>query len=249
MNRFIIQMAYDGTMYHGWQIQPNGISVQEVLQKALSTILREEISVVGCGRTDAGVHAKYFVVHFDVENPIPDLHILNYKLNSFLPSDIVVFNIKETMNDFHARFSAVARSYEYHLVESKFPFIYNYSHRCSVSLDFKAMNKAAQYLLTTVDFTSFSKLHTDTFTNNCDVKEAIWKQKEEHYWVFHIMADRFLRNMVRSVVGTLLEIGKGKMTEEEFVQIIEAKDRQKAGVSVPAKGLFLTDVKYPEFDL
>ncbi len=246
MNRYIIQLAYDGTAYHGWQIQPNGISVQEVLQKGLSTLLQEEIKVVGCGRTDTGVHASYFVAHFDSKTLVDDTDKLCYKLNSFLPQDVVLFDIKASTEKFHARFSAISRSYEYHLVQNKSPFHLLYTHRCTLPLDFEAMNKAAQHLLMAVDFTSFSKLHTDTFTNNCDVKEAVWRQKEDGYWVFHISADRFLRNMVRSIVGTLIDVGKGRLTETDFDKIIEAKDRGEAGVSIPAKGLFLTNVQYPE---
>jgi len=244
--RYLIQLAYDGSSYHGWQIQPNGISVQERLQDALSLLLREEVKVVGCGRTDTGVHASYFVAHFDLDNSIEDIPKLVYKLNAYLPSDIALFDIKATTQDFHARFMATARSYEYHLITRKSPFLNAYSYRPNFSLDFEAMNKAAQHLLSVTDFTSFSKLHTDAFTNNCDVREAIWKQKDEYHWVFHITADRFLRNMVRAIVGTLLDVGKGKITEAQFCEIIEAKDRGKAGVSVPGEALFLSDVKYPE---
>lgn len=244
MNRYIIQLAYDGTAYHGWQIQPNGISVQEALQKALSTLLSAEITVVGCGRTDAGVHASFFVAHFDIENKISDTEKLVYRLNSFLDKAIVVFDIIKTTEDFHARFSATSRSYEYHLVKNKAPFLNLYSYQHNVTLDFEAMNKAALLLLKTTDFTSFSKLHTDTKTNNCDVREAVWRSVDDNHWVFYITADRFLRNMVRAIVGTLISVGEGKITEDEFFQIIKAKDRNKAGVSVSAKGLFLTNVEY-----
>lgn len=243
--RYLIQLAYDGTSYHGWQIQPNGSSVQEVLQVTLSTLLRETVKVVGCGRTDTGVHAKYFVAHIDVEVTIDDLDKLRYKLNGFLPKDVSVFDIKETTEDFHARFTATARSYEYHLVTRKSPFLTSYSYRPIFELDFEAMNAAAVHLLSTSDFTSFSKLHSDAHTNICNVTEVIWKQVDTHHWIFHITANRFLRNMVRAVVGTLLEVGKGKITEEEFCKIIDIKDRSKAGISVPAQALFLTDVQYP----
>ncbi|MDA3854521.1 MAG: tRNA pseudouridine(38-40) synthase TruA [Bacteroidales bacterium] len=244
--RYLIQLAYDGTAYVGWQIQPNGMSVQEKLQNALSLLLREEVKVVGCGRTDTGVHASYFVAHIDLDTVITDAPKLLYKLNGFLPKDIVLFDIKEASKDFHARFGATERSYEYHLVTRKSPFLSRYSYRPNSALDFEAMNKAAQHLLEVIDFTSFSKLHSDAFTNNCDVREAVWKQKDEYHWVFHISADRFLRNMVRAVVGTLLEVGKGKITEKQFCAIIAAKDRGKAGISVPGAALFLTNVHYPE---
>lgn len=244
--RHYIELAYDGSVFIGWQIQPNGMSVQGTLQKALSTLLREEVKVVGCGRTDTGVHASYFVAHVDLESEIKDYSKLIYKLNAFLPREVVVYDIKRTSEDFHARFLATARAYEYHLITQKSPFLDAYSYRPPFALDFDAMNKAALHLLETVDFTSFSKLHTDVATNNCDVREAVWKQKDNHHWVFHITADRFLRNMVRAVVGTLLDVGKGKITEEDFCKIIAIKDRGKAGVSVPAQALFLTDIKYPE---
>lgn len=243
--RYLIELAYDGTQYHGWQIQPNGISVQEALQDALSLLLREKVKIVGCGRTDTGVHARYFVAHMDLSNEITDCPKMLYKLNGYLSKDIALFDIRRVNNDFHARFGATSRSYEYHLVNRKSPFMTAYSYHPNFKVDFEAMNSAAQHLLTVVDFTSFSKLHTDAATNNCDVREAVWKQKDPHHWVFHISADRFLRNMVRAVVGTLLDVGKGKITEDDFCAIIAAKNRSKAGVSVPGEALFLTDVKYP----
>lgn len=244
--RYYLQLSYDGTDYHGWQIQPNGVTVQEDLQKALSLILREDISVVGCGRTDTGVHASYFVAHFDCASPIADVDKLVYKLNGFLSKDIAIFDLQPVSDEFHARFTATARAYEYHLVTQKSSFLNRYSYRPNFGLDFEAMNKAAKHLLDYTDFTSFSKLHTDVKTNNCDVRVAYWEQKDDHHWVFHITADRFLRNMVRAIVGTLLDVGKGKITEEQFVQIIENKNRCKAGVSVPGQALFLVDVAYPE---
>ncbi len=242
--KYLIELAYDGTNYHGWQIQPNGISVQEVLEKGISTLAREKIRVVGCGRTDAGVHAQYFVAHFELFQEIPSEEQWLYKLNGFLPKDIVLFNIKRTGDDFHARFSALSRSYEYHLVCQKSPFLERYAYRPPGDLDMALMNRAARHLLTYSDFTSFCKSHTDTRTNNCDVREAVWKQKDDNHLVFHITANRFLRNMVRAIVGTLLEVGKGKISEADFCQIIEEKDRRKAGPSVPGKALFLTDVRY-----
>ncbi len=244
--RYAIELAYDGTNYHGWQIQPNAASVQETLEKALSLILREKLAVVGCGRTDTGVHAKYFVAHFDLPKKIYKPTQLLYKLNSYLPKDIVLFDIKKVSEDFHARFSATSRSYEYHLITQKSPFDHQYSFRPNYPLDFEAMNLAAKHLSDYTDFTSFSKLHTDVKTNNCEVRKAFWEQKESHHWVFHITADRFLRNMVRAIVGTLLEVGKGKISEDEFCRIIDKKDRGKAGASVPGKALFLNNIEYPK---
>lgn len=244
--RYYMQLSYDGTDYHGWQIQPNGTTVQDDLQKALSTILREDIAIVGCGRTDTGVHAKYFVAHFDYSSVIADVDKMIYKLNGFLSKDISILDLQPVDDAFHARFTATARAYEYHLVTQKSSFLNRYSYRPNFELDFDAMNRAARCLLDFTDFTSFSKLHTDTHTNNCDVSVAFWEKKNDHHWVFHVTADRFLRNMVRAIVGTLLEVGKGKISEAQFSQIIEAKDRGKAGISVPAQALFLVDVVYPE---
>ena len=244
--RYVIELAYDGTNYHGWQIQPNAISVQEVLEKSLSLIVGEQISIVGCGRTDTGVHASYYVAHFDTKKELIDLSKLLYKLNSFLPKDIVLFDIIKVSDEFHARFGAVSRSYQYHLVTRKSPFEESYAYKPNFPIDFEAMNSAAALLLDYTDFTSFSKLHTDVHTNNCDVRAAYWERKSEHHWIFNITADRFLRNMVRAIVGTLLEVGKGKISNSEFCQIIEKKNRDVAGVSVPGKALFLTDVCYSE---
>lgn len=242
--RYFIALAYDGATYHGWQVQPDAISVQEELQKALSLILRQDIEIVGCGRTDAGVHARYFIAHIDVSQPINDIPKLVYKLNSFLSKAIVIYDIYPVDNELHARFSATSRSYEYHLVTQKSPFLETYAFRPHFLPDFEKMNEAAKKLLDYTDFTSFSRLHTDTFTNDCDVTLAEWRQHDEHHWVFHISANRFLRNMVRAIVGTLLDVGKGKLSIDEFCAIIEAKDRGKAGASAPAHALFLTAVAY-----
>lgn len=243
--RYFIALAYDGAAYHGWQIQPDAISVQEELQKAFSLLLRESVEIVGCGRTDAGVHAKYFIAHIDVSKPIEDINKLVYKINSFLNKAIVIFDIYPVDNEMHARFSASSRSYEYHLLTQKSPFLQAYSFRPNFKPDFDQMNLAAKRLLDYTDFTSFSRLHTDTFTNNCDVTLAEWRQKDEHHWVFHISANRFLRNMVRAIVGTLLEVGRGKLSVDEFCAIIEAKNRSKAGASAPGNALFLTAIEYP----
>lgn len=245
MQRYFIYLAYDGAAYHGWQIQPNGVSVQETLMKALSTILRKETDVVGAGRTDAGVHAEMMVAHFNVEEPV-DADFLTDKLNRLLPPDISVYKIRAVREDAHARFDAVARKYKYYVSLEKFPFYRNYRCRLFKAPDFELMNRAAEILFEYRDFTSFSKLHTDVKTNNCRIMEAKWEQMDERTWVFTIKADRFLRNMVRAVVGTLLEVGRGKMTLDGFRKVIEGKDRCSAGSSAPGNALFLVDVEYPE---
>ena len=244
--RYFIRFAYDGTAYCGWQVQPNGLSVQEVLTKALCTILRtEDIEIVAAGRTDAGVHARNIVAHFDVEDRLPaGLDLVN-KLNSLLPSDISVIEIREVKPEVHARFDALSRRYEYHLVLQKDVFRHPFAMRIYNPLDFDRMNEAAKILFEYTDFTSFSKLHTDVKTNNCKIMAARWEQREDE-WIFIVEADRFLRNMVRAIVGTLLEVGRGKMTIDEFRQVIDAKNRCNAGSSVPAKGLFLVGVTYPK---
>jgi len=242
--RFFLYFSYNGTAYHGWQIQPNGISVQEVLTKALRTILRTEIEMIGAGRTDSGVHARLMVAHFDVEDDLPTQFDLASKLNSLLPNDIAVFKIVEVRADAHARFDATSRRYEYHIVTSKDVFKTKLAVRLSDKLDFKIMNEAAATLKEYRDFTSFSKLHNDARTNNCVITHTEWTQ-QDFEWVFTIQADRFLRNMVRAIVGTLLEVGRHRMTVEEFRAVIDAQNRCKAGTSVPAHGLYLVDVQYP----
>ncbi|MFN3136606.1 MAG: tRNA pseudouridine(38-40) synthase TruA [Allomuricauda sp.] len=242
--RYFIQFSYFGKAYHGWQNQPNALTVQEVLETALSTLLRETIEVVGAGRTDAGVHAKQMFAHFDVER-ISDLEELVYRLNAFLPDDIAVQHLRQVPEDAHARFDAVERTYEYWVVKEKHPFLWDHAHWVKYPLDMDAMNKAAQILLDHTDFECFSKSNTDVKTFNCDVREAYWKVDSEK-WVFTITADRFLRNMVRAVVGTLLDVGMGKMSPEDIHNVIASKDRGEAGVSVPAKGLYLTKVSYPK---
>ncbi|MFT0716033.1 tRNA pseudouridine(38-40) synthase TruA [Flagellimonas lutimaris] len=242
--RYFIQFSYFGKAYHGWQNQPNAITVQEVLEKALSTLLREKIEVLGAGRTDAGVHARQMFAHFDFE-PIPDIEDLVYRLNAFLPDDIAVQGIHQVADDAHARFDAMERTYEYWLVKEKDPFLFDHAHFVKHPLDVDAMNQAAKILLQYTDFECFSKSNTDVKTYNCDIRKAHWKIDEDK-WVFNIAADRFLRNMVRAVVGTLLDVGMGKMQAEDIHNIIASKDRGEAGVSVPAKGLYLTKVSYPK---
>jgi tRNA pseudouridine38-40 synthase len=243
--RYFIQLSYKGTNYHGWQIQPNAVSVQEVMEKALSTILREEISVVGAGRTDTGVHASFFVLHFDSEKSNFDQINLVYKLNRFLPPDIAVSKIFRVNREAHARFSAISRTYKYYISSEKNPFRIDTSYHYAVSLDVQKMNEAASILFDYEDFTSFSRLHTDVKTNNCKICHAEWSREGDQL-IFTIKADRFLRNMVRAVVGTLLEVGRGKLSVKEFRQIIEMKDRGAAGASAPAEGLFLSHIEYPK---
>lgn len=242
--RFFIYLSYDGARYHGWQIQPNGISVQEVLGKALSTLLREPIEVTGAGRTDAGVNASLMVAHFDCQQTT-DNGQLTYRLNKLLPSDIAVQKIVPVTPDAHARFSATSRTYHYYIITAKTPFE-PYAYRFPQPLDFDKMNEAAQTLFDYTDFTSFSKLHTDVKTNNCRIMFAQWEQVSPIKWQFTITADRFLRNMVRAIVGTLLDVGRGVLTIEQFREIIEKKDRCSAGTSVPGNALFLADITYPD---
>lgn len=242
--RYFIYLSYKGTAYHGWQFQPNGISVQEVLTNALSTVLRAETDIVGAGRTDTGVHAKLMVAHFDTETELPDLTAFVIKLNSLLPRDIAVSNIVRVRVDAHARFDAVSRRYEYHVVTTKNVFKNELAARFNENLNFDLMNEAASVLPEYIDFTSFSKLHTDVKTNNCVITQAKWELVDNE-WVFTIEADRFLRNMVRAIVGTLLEVGRNRMSVAQFRDVIAAKNRCKAGASVPAQGLYLVDIQYP----
>lgn len=242
--RYFIQFSYFGKSYHGWQNQPNAITVQEVLEGALSTLLRQKMEVVGAGRTDTGVHAKQMFAHFDFDDEL-DKNELVFRLNSFLPEDIAVQHIFKMVPDAHARFHAVERSYEYWVVMEKSPFYSDFAHYVHQPLNLEAMNQAASLLLEHNDFECFSKSNTDVNTYNCDVRKAIWEVRDDK-WVFTISADRFLRNMVRAVVGTLLDVGMGKMEPEDIHTIIGSKDRGKAGVSVPAKGLYLTQVIYPK---
>jgi len=243
--RYFIQLNYKGTNYHGWQVQPNAVTVQEVMEKTLSTMLREEVAVTGAGRTDTGVHASFFVAHFDSSNPGLDNGDFIYKLNSYLPHDIAGQKIWKVPNDAHARFDALSRTYKYFIAREKNPFTEDRAYRFLLPLDVGKMNEAAKCLFDYTDFTSFSKLHTDVKTNNCHIYKVGWKQ-EGTQLVFTIKADRFLRNMARAIVGTLLEVGVGKLGINGFREIIEKKDRGLAGTSAPAHGLFLTGIEYPE---
>ena len=241
--RYFIELSYNGKAYHGWQNQPNAISVQEVLEKALSTLLSDSISIVGAGRTDAGVHAKQMFAHFDTDKTISD--ILVFKLNAFLPKDIAIHNIFIVKPEAHARFDAISRSYIYRVNTNKNAFSYDYSYYYKNKLDVEKMQKACDILFEYKDFQCFSRSNTDVRTYNCDIKSAKWSYVDGELQ-FEITADRFLRNMVRAIVGTLLEIGIGKTSLEEFHSLIKSKNRSNAGPSVPGHALYLTKIVYPE---
>jgi len=243
--RYFAKLSYNGKAYHGWQWQDNAITVQQALEEALSVIFTGKIAVTGAGRTDTGVHAREFYAHFDHEKHFEDAELKEktYKLNGFLPDDIYIYDIAQVKDDAHARFSALSRTYEYIISTRKDPFNSELAWLVYGDLDIEEMNKGAAILLEYTDFTSFSKLHTQVNTNNCNVKEAVWERKD-HLIVFNIRADRFLRNMVRAIVGTLVDIGNKKTNIEDLRNIIEARDRSEAGFSVPAHGLFLVNIEY-----
>lgn len=243
MARYFIHLSYDGTNYHGWQVQPNGSSVQAELQRALSTLLRQPIEIVGAGRTDAGVHARKMVAHFDVEELL-DLKQTAYRMNRILPRDIAVEKIEKVGDDMHARFSATSRTYHYYIHTHKDPFCRAYSCETHYDLDFDAMNEAARFLLTQDDFASFCKTGADVKSTICHVTHAQWHQTSPTTWYFEITANRFLRNMVRAVVGTLIDVGRHRIDLEDFKQIVENKTRTAAGESMPGHALFLEDVSY-----
>jgi tRNA pseudouridine38-40 synthase len=240
--RYFIKLAYNGTNYHGWQYQPNAASVQETMNKAFSTILNSEINLMGAGRTDTGVHAKEMYAHFDLETPF-DIPNVIHKLNSFLPKDIVIYDIFPVDDEAHTRFDATKRTYEYHINTFKDAFLQEQSWYFHQKLDLDLMNEAAKSLLNHTDFQSFSKVNTDVNTFDCSIFEAYWKE-DDGKLIFTISANRFLRNMVRSIVGTLINIGLHKITLDDFESIIESKNRDKAGFSVPAHGLYLTKIEY-----
>ncbi|MDR1743225.1 MAG: tRNA pseudouridine(38-40) synthase TruA [Dysgonamonadaceae bacterium] len=244
MSRFFITLAYNGKNYVGWQNQPNGISVQQTIEEALSTLLRQPLSIVGAGRTDAGVHAQKMVAHFDWDGQAFNIPELVRRLNGFLPNDIAVYRIRPVIPDAHARFSALSRTYKYSLTTQKDPFGHELKLRVFFTPDIETMNKLCTVLMEYSDFTSFSKLHTDVKTNICRIDEAYWTQDGTDY-VFTIKADRFLRNMVRAIVGTLIEAGRGRLDEAGFRKIIEGKNRILAGHSAPGQALFLCDISYP----
>ena len=241
--RYFIDISYDGSNYHGWQIQPNADTVQHQINLAFSTILNEEINVLGAGRTDTGVHAKKMIAHFDTNQTI-DFEKFKYRINGFLKNDISLNDIYKVKEDAHARFSAISRTYEYRVSRTKNPFSVN-SYFLLRDLDFQSMKKACKFLHGSHDYTSFAKLHSENYTNNCEVYIANWKE-DENLLIFTIKANRFLRNMVRAIVGTLIEIGEGKISFSDIETILMSKDRAKAGYSVPAKGLSLIDIEYPK---
>ena len=240
--RYFMELGYNGAPFFGWQVQPGRETVQGCIENSLSLLLREEVAVTGCGRTDTGVNARQFFAHFETEQPV-DTARLTDKLNSFLPKEIAIYRIFPVEEGMHARFSAVSRTYKYYVAVTKNPFNFHFSYRIFQKLDVEKMNEAAAILLETSDFTSFSKLHTQVNNNLCRVTEARWEM-EDGALVFTVTADRFLRNMVRALVGTLLQVGKGKITVGEFKAIIARKDRCAAGDSVPAHALFLENVRY-----
>lgn len=245
MFRYFIYFSYDGAAYHGWQVQPNAITVQQVLEEALAKLVRRPVPLVGAGRTDAGVNAACMVAHGDFPCEVDCVQLV-YKLNKILPPDIAVSDVRRVKDDAHARFDALSRRYNYRVVTAKSPFARRYACRVLPGVDFEAMNRAAEILYEYTDFTSFSKLHTDVKTNNCKVTFARWRQVGDNEWVFEIEADRFLRNMVRAIVGTLLLVGRGKLTLDGFRAVIENKARGEAGDSAMGEALFLVDVKYPD---
>ena len=242
--RYFIEFAYQGSAYHGWQRQPNAISVQEVLEHRMSTLLGKPLEVLAAGRTDAGVHARKMIAHFDWEDKELPADFLR-RLNAFLPEDIATYKIQSVPDSAHARFDALRRTYKYYVVQDKNPFRTTDAYWVKTPLDIAAMNQAAADMLAFEDFKCFSRSHTDVKTYRCDLHEAFWAVEGEAL-VFTITADRFLRNMVRAVVGTLLQVGKGELTVEDVKTIIKSRDRSRAGASVPAKGLYLTEILYPQ---
>ena len=241
--RYFVTLQYDGTRYHGWQIQPNGNSVQHELQKALSTLLRTDITVVGAGRTDAGVHARMMVAHFDHAADL-DCQQVSYRLNRMVPLDMSVLSLEHVSDDMHARFSATSRRYRYFVHTRKDPFLSAYSCCLHYPLDFSLMNEAASILLEYEDFGAFCKSHSDVKTTLCKVYSAQWHKVSDHQWYFEIKANRFLRNMVRAVVGTLIDVGRHRLSISQYREGIEGKSRCAAGESMPAKALFLEEVEY-----
>ena len=248
MARYFIELSYNGAAYCGWQRQPDAPTVQQALEKALSTLLRQDVEVVGAGRTDTGVNASYYVAHFDCESGVKDCAQLVYKLNLILPQDIAVKAVREVCEQAHARFDAVEREYTYYISQRKNPFRRFSAWQYYVQLDMERMNEAAATLLEYDDFTSFAKLNSNNKTNICRVVKAEWRRAEwdEDLLIFTIRADRFLRNMIRAIVGTLVDVGRGRYTVEEFCDILHSRDLSRSSAGAPAQGLFLSDVKYSD---
>ena len=246
--RYFLRFAYDGTAFHGSQRQPNGVTVQETIEQALALIFREEVQLTFAGRTDAGVHAREMYAHFDIgdEAMKKERERLVFRLNGILPDSIAIFDIYPVKENAHARFDAIRRTYEYHIIDHKDPFLCKQATRVRPGLDFAAMNESAKLLIGKQDFASFCRTNTDVKTTFCDLTQAEWTELDNGHAVFTISADRFLRNMVRAVVGTLFEVGRGRITKEQFAEVISKHNRCAAGDSAPAEGLFLTHVEYPE---
>ncbi|MBO4995548.1 MAG: tRNA pseudouridine(38-40) synthase TruA [Muribaculaceae bacterium] len=242
-----MHLAYRGAPFHGWQSQPNAVSVQSTIEQALSTIMRRQIKITGAGRTDTGVSARKMVAHFDVDQPLSDEQKTVVALNSLVGRDIAIYSITRVHDDAHARFDATSRTYRYFATTVKSPFFHTLAWQASPRLDFEAMNRAAAILPTVSDFTSFAKLHSDAKTNICKVTRASWSPIDDKGWMFEITADRFLRTMVRSIVGTLVEVGRGKMSESQFLDVINARNRCEAGTSMPPQALYLWDITYPYY--
>ncbi|MCE7060964.1 tRNA pseudouridine(38-40) synthase TruA [Dyadobacter sp. CY343] len=243
--RYFLEFSYRGTAYNGWQKQNNALGVQQVLEEALTKLFRTTVELTGSSRTDTGVHAEQQFAHFDLNNPISDYDLFIYKINGMIPRDIAVRNVYQVAADLNSRFAASHRKYEYRISKRKNPFLTGLSFLLKADLDVDLMNEAAGLLLRHNDFESFSKIHTNVNNFRCTITEAIWIETEDML-VFHIQANRFLRGMVRAVVGTLLEVGKGKKSVQDFEEVIISKDRKNAGAQAPAEGLFLTEVGYPE---
>lgn len=242
--RYALEIMYNGNRYHGWQKQENAHSVQAEIETAISTIAGQRVETMGCGRTDTGVHAKQFFLHFDIDSPLTDPKFV-YRLNRILPNDIAVKEILKVNDQFHARFSCLSRKYEYFICSRKDPFHHEWSYYRHGQLDIELMNECAAWLLEVTNFKVFSKAHTQVYTFNCKLYEAWWEEKpDEGLLVFHVKADRFLRNMVRAMVGTLIDAGRGQLDFASFAAVVKSEDRKRAGFSVPAKGLFLAGVDY-----
>lgn len=246
--RYFIRFAYDGTNFHGSQSQPNGVTVQETMEQALALIFRESVPLTFAGRTDAGVHAREMYAHFDLPLGVDTsiIHNLAFRLNGILPDTIAIYDILPVIDEAHARFSATRRTYEYHVIDHKDPFLLPYATRLRAPLNYAAMNEAALYLIGRQDFASFCRTHTDVKTTICNLTQAQWREVGDGHAIFTIAADRFLRNMVRAVVGTLFLVGQGKMNKEQFAQVINQHQRSAAGDSAPAQGLYLTRIDYPK---
>lgn len=247
MPRYFMHLAYRGAQFHGWQSQPNALSVQQVIEESLATIMRKPVKITGAGRTDTGVNARMMIAHFDTDAPLRAADNMVRALNSLVGKDIAIYSITRVPDDAHARFDATSRTYHYYVCHGKSPFFYPLAWQAPCRLDYDAMNTAARQLVDVDDFTSFSKLHTDSKTNICRVTEACWKPVQDSGYVFVITADRFLRNMVRAVVGTLVEVGRGKLSESGFRDVINAKNRCAAGTSMPPQALYLWNITYPYY--